>query len=90
MFVIYRLSEEETRREKIKKFRQPAGKKGMSLPNNWDGLKKFKDSHKELIEMVRVDKKLPRDRFIGKDLLIKTGPIEHDPLKVAKALMDLL
>ena len=53
-------------------------------------LKKFKDSHKELIEMVRVDKKLPKGRFIGKDLLIKADPIEHDPLKVAKALMDLL
>jgi uncharacterized cofD-like protein len=53
-------------------------------------LKNYKSLHRELIEMVAVDKKLPKSRFIGKDLLAKSKSIEHDPLKVAKAIMDLL
>ena len=41
MFVIYRLSEEEARQEKIKKFR-PAGEKGqVKSPDNWEELKRF-------------------------------------------------
>ncbi|MBU4351000.1 YvcK family protein [Candidatus Parcubacteria bacterium] len=46
-------------------------------------------SHPELLTLVRVDKNLPIDKFIGSDLLEK-GFIEHDPSKLSKVIIKLL
>lgn len=53
-------------------------------------IKKYKKEHPELLELVKVDENLPNEKFIGKNLLPKAGLIEHDPKKVAKALISLL
>lgn len=42
MFVFYRLSEEEAAKQKIKKIKSNGGDKATELPNNWQGLKKYK------------------------------------------------
>ena len=53
-------------------------------------IKKYKKEHPELLEIVKVDKNLPEKKFIGKNLLLKSGLIEHDPKKVAKILISLI
>ncbi len=50
----------------------------------------FKKSHPELLDFVKTGKGLKKPKFIARNLLLKAGPIEHDPEKVAKTLMDLL
>ena len=52
-------------------------------------VKKYKKEHPELLDLVKFDKKLPREKFIGKNLL-KKGVIEHDPKKLSKALISLV
>ncbi|MDD5031757.1 MAG: AAA family ATPase [Patescibacteria group bacterium] len=42
MFVIYRLSQEEAKQEKIKRVREAEGKGKMKSPDNWEELRKFK------------------------------------------------
>jgi uncharacterized cofD-like protein len=51
-------------------------------------IKKYKEEHPELLDLVKINPNLPRGKFIGKDLL-KTDSIEHDPKKVAKVLISL-
>jgi len=53
-------------------------------------IKKYKKEHPELLEVVKVNKNLPKGKFIGKNLLSKTDFIEHDPKKVAKILLSLI
>jgi uncharacterized cofD-like protein len=52
--------------------------------------KKFKKEHPELMDMVRVDKRLSSKKFIGKNLIFDEGLIEHDPEKIAKILYGLV
>jgi len=51
-------------------------------------LKKYKKEHPELLDLVKFDK-YPLTNFIGENLLLKKGPIEHDPKKVAKIILNL-
>jgi len=54
-------------------------------------LTEYKKDHPELIELVGINKKkLAKGKFIGKDLIIKSGPVEHDPEKIARTLISLL
>ncbi|MDP2864111.1 MAG: uridine diphosphate-N-acetylglucosamine-binding protein YvcK [bacterium] len=53
-------------------------------------IKKYKDRHPELLDLVKIDKQLARGKFIGKNLLRKGESIEHDPEKVAKILISLI
>lgn len=51
--------------------------------------KNYKKEHPELLSMVELNKNLSLSKFIGKDLLLEKGPIEHDPKKLVKILMSL-
>ena len=52
-------------------------------------IKRYKKNHPLLLNLVKVDENLPKTRFIGKNLLLKKGPIEHDPQKLAKIIFKL-
>lgn len=49
----------------------------------------YKKDHPELLETVDFTDDLDKNKFIGEDLLIKEGPIVHDPDKVAKIILKL-
>jgi len=51
-------------------------------------IKKYKKRHPELLDLVEINKNLPGEKFIGKNLLQKDS-IEHDPQKLAKIIMKL-
>lgn len=51
-------------------------------------IKKYKKKHPELLELVKIDKNLPSEKFIGKNLL-KRETIEHDPKKLAEIIINL-
>lgn len=53
-------------------------------------VKKYKKEHPGLLDLVKIDGALSREKFIGRNLLLKAGPIEHDPKKVAKTITNLL
>jgi len=46
MFVVYRLSEEEAAKQKIKRLKYEERKKAYQLPNNWNELKEVKSKYK--------------------------------------------
>lgn len=52
-------------------------------------VKKHKKKHPELLELVRVDESLPRDKFLGANL-VKEDSIEHNPKRLAEILNLLL
>lgn len=52
-------------------------------------IKKYKKEHPELLELVKFDKNLPKEKFIGRNLLQKSV-IEHDSKKVTRILISLL
>lgn len=52
-------------------------------------VKSYKKKHPELLDMVKVNENLPKEKFIGKNLLSSFGPIVHDPNKLAKILLKL-
>jgi len=52
-------------------------------------IKKYKKEHPELLELVKTNENLSFKKFIGKNLLLKKGPIEHDPNKIAKVILNL-
>lgn len=52
-------------------------------------IKKYKKSHPELLDLVKIPEGLPKSKFIGKNLL-KKDSIEHDPQKLAKIIIKLL
>lgn len=54
-------------------------------------IRKYFKGHPELISLVEVDPgpELKREKFLGRNLLPKTGAIEHDSEKLAKILFDL-
>ena len=53
-------------------------------------VRNYRKKHPELLEMVRIPDDLPASKFIGRNLLLKRGPIEHDPMKVSKAITSLI
>ncbi|MDP2926589.1 MAG: uridine diphosphate-N-acetylglucosamine-binding protein YvcK [bacterium] len=52
-------------------------------------VKKYFDRHPELISLVRVDPGLPREKFLGRNLLPDRGLIEHDSGKLTKIIIGL-
>ncbi|KPJ57455.1 hypothetical protein AMJ49_00790 [Parcubacteria bacterium DG_74_2] len=65
-------------------------------------IESYKKAHPELLDLVKIEKKLPKDynppttlpfsrapKFIGKNLLLKKGPVEHESKKIAKILISL-
>jgi len=53
-------------------------------------LRAYKKQHPELLELTRFDKNLSQDKkFIDKNLLFSSGPIIHNPDKLAKTLLNL-
>lgn len=52
-------------------------------------LTEYKKRHPELIDIVKIDENLSGKKFIGKDLLLNQGPIEHDPKKLTKIILDI-
>jgi uncharacterized cofD-like protein len=52
-------------------------------------LKGYLKKHPELLPLVRVDKGLPSKKFLGSNILSGIGPIEHDPQKLSKVILNL-
>lgn len=50
---------------------------------------KYKKSHPQLMELVSFENNLPKEKFIGRNLLRK-DLIEHDSKKLVKTIIDLL
>jgi uncharacterized cofD-like protein len=57
-------------------------------------IREYKKKHPELSEMVKIDPEITlkeaKNKFIGRNLLLRDNLIEHDPKKVAKILISLL
>jgi uncharacterized cofD-like protein len=53
-------------------------------------IQRYKKGHPELLKMALINKNLPKEKFIAKNLLPQQGPIEHDPKKLANVLLSLL
>ena len=52
-------------------------------------IKNYKKNHPELIDLVETGGNLPKEKFIGKNLL-KRNLIEHDPKKLVKIIINLI
>lgn len=53
---------------------------------------KIKETKKEnplLVDYVKFDENLPKDKFLGEDLLPASGLVIHDPQKLAKIIINL-
>lgn len=49
----------------------------------------YKKEHPEFLDLVRIDKNLNKEKFIGKNLL-KKDAIEHDPKKVVQTIFQFI
>jgi len=52
-------------------------------------IKNYRKEHPELLELVPINENLAKAKFIGKNLLLKRGPIEHSPKKITKTIINL-
>ncbi len=52
-------------------------------------IKKYKKEESLILNLVKIDKNLDKKKFIGKNLLIKSGPVIYDPTKVVKTILNL-
>ncbi|MBA7648598.1 Gluconeogenesis factor [subsurface metagenome] len=53
-------------------------------------IKNYKKEHPELLELVKFDQKLLKDKkFIGRNLLPSSGTITHDTNKLTKVILGL-
>ena len=52
-------------------------------------IKNYKKEHSELLDLVKINKDLSKQKFIGKNLLIKNS-IKHSSKKVSRAIVNLL
>ena len=52
-------------------------------------IKKYKKEEPLILDLVTINKNLDKKKFIGKDLLIKKGPIIYDSNKLSKILLKL-
>jgi len=50
--------------------------------------KKYKKNHPELLDLVKINENLAKDKFLGKNLL-KKDSIEHDPQELAKVILSI-
>lgn len=53
-------------------------------------IKEYKKEEPELLNLVKVNENLPKSKFIGKNLLVKSGPIIYDSKKVVKVILNLI
>ena len=53
-------------------------------------LEKFKKEELGILDLVKIDKNLDKEKFIGIKIAEKNGPIIHDPKKLVKSLMSLI
>lgn len=51
-------------------------------------IKKYKKEHPELLDLVKINDNLPKNKFIGRNLLQRDS-VEHNPQKIAKIIMEL-
>jgi len=58
------------------------------IPNK-KRIKEYKKEEPLILDLVKIDKNLNKKKFIGKNLLIKSGPIVYDPNKVVKTILKL-
>lgn len=69
------------------------GKLDYVIYNNYllqkERIRKYKKEHPELLELVRVDKNLPKNKFIGRNILFSSGALVHDPRKLTKVILSL-
>jgi uncharacterized cofD-like protein len=49
----------------------------------------YKKQHPELLDLVRFENNLPKEKFIGKDLLTTSGGINHDPKKLVRIILNI-
>jgi len=49
----------------------------------------YQKEHSVLLEMVKFSETLDKSKFIGSDILVNSGPIIHDPNKLAKVILSL-
>ena len=54
-----------------------------------EDVKKYKKEHRELLNLVKINKDLDKEKYIGKNLLIRKELIEYSPTKLAKILLGL-
>ncbi|MGB9743330.1 MAG: gluconeogenesis factor YvcK family protein [Minisyncoccales bacterium] len=52
-------------------------------------ISRYKRNHPELLELVRVNENLPKDKFIGCNLL-KKDLIEHHPQKLTRSILSII
>jgi uncharacterized cofD-like protein len=52
-------------------------------------IKSYQKEHPQFLGMVKINQNLPGKKYIGKNLLIKSGPIIYQPDKIAKILIKL-
>ena len=60
--------------------------------NNFPDEKRVREymvSHPELLKIVEFEEGLKSNGFVGADLIRDSGPVEHDPLKVARTLLKM-
>ena len=51
--------------------------------------KDYFKKHPELLSLVKIDKGLSSKKFLGSNLLVRSGLIEHDSQKLSKILLNL-
>lgn len=49
----------------------------------------YRKKHPEFLGLVKINKNLPNKKFIGKNLLLPSGPVIHDPDKLVKIILKL-
>ncbi|MGM0439116.1 MAG: gluconeogenesis factor YvcK family protein [Patescibacteria group bacterium] len=52
-------------------------------------VEKYKESHEELIELVKPDNNLDENKFVGADVLVDEGKIIHDSDKLTNVILNL-
>jgi uncharacterized cofD-like protein len=53
-------------------------------------IEEYKKNNPLVLGPVKIDRKLPKNKFIGRDILVKHGPFEYNSKKIAKILISLI
>ncbi|MFH1656922.1 MAG: gluconeogenesis factor YvcK family protein [bacterium] len=54
-----------------------------------ENVKEYRKEHPELLDLVRIDKNLPAEKFIGRNLLLSEKIIEYSPAKIGALLIKI-
>jgi len=60
----------------------------IEIPNK-KRIREYKKEEPLILDLVKIDKNLDKNKFIGKNLLTPSGPIIHDPNKVVETILNL-